>query len=189
MRSALTVVAAVVIGVTAGGCHHSAPPESAASSSAAGMIAASDGDVTFLENMVIHHQQALELTVMVPGQSTNPELVALADRIAVQQRTQMQGCQAQLLQWEAPGVPAGHDAAAIPGMADTAAVDKLRSLRGPAFDSLWLQTMIAHHRGAIVMADNEIDNGQSPEAISIAHSLLPLQQAEIDQMNRLLGAP
>lgn len=188
MRAVLTVVAALVVSVGVGGCHASSAPEPTTSSSPGAMSAASPGDVTFLENMVVHHQQALELTVMVRGQSTDPQLVMLADQIGAQQRTQLQGCQAQLLQWEVPG--GGHDAPAdIPGMADQASMDKLRGLRGPEFDTLWLQTMIAHHRGAITMARNEIKQGQSPEAISIARSLAPLQQAEIDQMNRLLGAP
>lgn len=191
MRAVLTVVAALVVSVGAGGCHASSAPEPTTSSSPGAMSAASPGDVTFLENMVVHHQQALELTVMVRGQSTDPQLVMLADQIGAQQRTQLQGCQAQLLQWEVPGGRADgpQDKLDIPGMADQATMDKLRGLRGPEFDTLWLQTMIAHHRGAITMARNEIEQGQSPEAISIARSLAPLQQAEIDQMNRLLGAP
>lgn len=187
MKAVFAVVVALVVAGSAVGCHRSPAPEPAPFSSQVGMSAASPGDITFLENMVIHHQQALELTVMVHGQSANPQLVMLADQIGAQQRTQLQGCQAQLLQWEAPG--GGHDDPAdIPGMLDQTTLDELRALRGPEFDTLWLQSMISHHRGAITMADNEIQRGQSPEAISIARSLLPLQQAEIDQMNRLLGA-
>jgi len=154
------------------------------------MASGSPADVRFLEDMVIHHQQSLELAAMVYSQSGDPALVAFADQSANQQRTELQGCQAQLLQWEVPGGRSEQARAAdIPGMVDKAAIDKLRGLRGPAFDTLWLQTMIAHQRGAITLAQNEIQHGESPEAISIAQSLLPFQQAEINQMNQLLGAP
>ncbi|RAU98442.1 DUF305 domain-containing protein [Mycolicibacter senuensis] len=193
MRSALAVVVALVVSVSVGACHRSAPePEQQESSSSAVANTGSPGDIAFLEDMVVHHQQALELTAMVPGQSADPAVVALADHIAAQQRVELQGCQAQLLQWEAPdSAPGEPDTATdkhdIPGMVDEATMDKLRSLRGPEFDKLWLQSMISHHRGAIEMAHNEIEHGQSPEAISIAQSLAARQQAEIDQMNRQLG--
>jgi uncharacterized protein (DUF305 family) len=191
MRSALAVVIALAVSIAAGGCHRPSPQPQAASSSAVANTGSAE-DVTFLENMVRHHQQALELTTMVPGQSTDPALLALADHIAAQQRTELQGCQAQLLQWEAPSSPSGEhdgdpDQRAIPGMVDQATMEKLRSLHGAAFDKLWLQSMIEHHRGAITMAHNEIEHGQSPEAIIIAQSLASRQQTEIDQMNQQLG--
>lgn len=191
MRSVVPVVAAAIVGMAVGGCHHApspAPPVS--TTTAVGMSTGSPTDVRFLEDIVIHHQQSLELTAMVYSQSGDPALVAFADQSAAQQRTELQGCQAQLLQWEVPGERSEKDRAAdIPGMVDKATIDKLRSVRGPAFDTLWLQTMLAHYRGAITMAQNEIQNGESPEAISIAQSLLPFQQAEINQMNQMLGAP
>ncbi|MEO6792285.1 MAG: DUF305 domain-containing protein [Mycobacterium sp.] len=192
MRAVLTVVVAVVVSIAAGSCHGSSPeaqPAVQPPSTAVGLAVGSAGDIGFLENMVAHHQQALQLTAIMPGQSNNPALLLLANRIAEQQRTELQGCQAQLLQWETPGrSPAERDAAAdLPGMVDQTTIDKLRSLRGPEFEKLWLQTMINHHRGAITMAHNEIEQGQSPEAISIAKSLAPLQQAEIDQMTAMLG--
>lgn len=192
MRAALTVVVAIAVSIAAGSCHRASPnaqSEAQPSSTAVGVAGASAGDIQFLEDMVAHHQQALQLAAIMPGQSNNPALLMLANRIAEQQRTELQGCQAQLLQWEAPGrSPAERDAAEdIPGMVDQATIDKLRSLHGPQFEKLWLQSMIDHHRGAITMAHNEIEHGQSPEAISIAKSLVPLQQAEIDQMTAMLG--
>ncbi|OBH19541.1 DUF305 domain-containing protein [Mycolicibacter terrae] len=191
MRSALAAVVALAVSIAAGGCHRApeSQPEPATSSRSAAANIGSPGDVAFLENIVVHHQQGLELTAMVPGQSTDPALVELAGQVAAQQRTELQGCQAQLLQWEAPGVPSGGrgDKRDLPGMVDQATMDTLRGLRGPAFDKLWLQSMISHHRGAIAMAHNEIQHGQSPEAISIAQSLAARQQTEIDQMNQQLG--
>lgn len=190
MRSALAVVAAVAVSVAAVACQRPAPdssPQPPSSSSAVGVATGSAADIAFLENMVTHHQQALELTSLVYGRSTNPALATLANQINAQQQTELQGCQAQLLQWEAPGGSPAESHADIPGMVDQATIDKLRSLHGAAFDKLWLETMIAHHRGAITMAHNEIEHGQSPEAISIARSLAPRQQTEVDQMTAMLG--
>lgn len=187
MRSALAVVVALAVSISTGACHRSSPEPEAQPSSVVADTGSPD-DVAFLENMVVHHQQALELTAMVPGQSNDPALVTLAEHIAAQQRVELQGCQAQLLQWEAPGTDGKDtDTHDIPGMVDEATVDKLRSLHGPDFDKLWLQSMISHHRGAIEMARNEMEHGQSREAISIARSLAARQQAEIDQMNQQLG--
>src|SRR5690625_2914622 len=198
MRSALTVVVALVVGLAAGGCHRSSPesqpesrPQSPSSSSAQPAGTGSAADIAFLQDVAVHHQQALELTAMVPGQSSNPALVALAEQIAAQQRTELQGCQAQLLQWEVPGATpkrpgSAPDTPDVPGMLGQPAIDELRSLHGPAFDKLWLQSMIAHHRGAITLAHNEIENGQSPDAVSIAQSLAVRQQTQIDQLNQLL---
>ncbi|MEB3020230.1 DUF305 domain-containing protein [[Mycobacterium] crassicus] len=193
MRTVFTVAVAIVVSIAAGACHSPAPDgpnaasETRSSSSPTGAATGSAGDIAFLENMVAHHQQALELTALVYGRSTDSTLLALANQITAQQQTELQGCQAQLLQWEAPGNPSARDHAEIPGMADQATIDKLRNLHGAAFDTLWLDTMISHHRGAITMAHNEIEHGQSPEAISIAQSLLPRQQADIDQMTAMLG--
>lgn len=191
MRAALTVVVAIVVSIAAGACQSSPPkptPEPPSSSSqVGGPTVGSATDIAFLENMVVHHQQALELTALVPGRSANPALDGLANQITAQQQTELQGCQAQLLQWEAPGKPSAEHVADIPGMVDQATIETLRRSHGPAFDKLWLESMIAHHRGAITMARNEIEHGQSPEAISIAQSLAPRQQTEIDQMTAMLG--
>lgn len=182
--AAAIACAALVVG----GCHCSSSPDPTASPvrAAASARHGAPVDVTFLETIVFQHQQALELAAMVPEQTSNTALIKLAAQIAAQQFREQQGCAAQLLQWETPA--AQHAAAdTIPGMADAATIDRLRALHGPEFDTAWLQVMLAHHRGAISLAHDEIEHGQSPEAISIAQSLIPLQQTQIDQINELLG--
>jgi uncharacterized protein (DUF305 family) len=59
------------------------------------------------------------------------------------------------------------------------------ALSGPAFESLWLQSMISHHRGAIEMAETEIADGRSPDMITLAKNIVAAQQAEIDQMTQM----
>ena len=64
---------------------------------------------------------------------------------------------------------------------------KLASLNGAEFDTLWLQSMIGHHQGAIEMAKAEIANGENVDAIGLAKTIVDTQQAEIDQMKQMLG--
>ena len=127
-------------------------------------------DVAFATNMIPHHQQAIELSALVPDRSTNPELVALAaadlgrpgagdrDHEGVPRAVERE-----------PGQPTtGHDGARRPrpmqGMVDEATMAKLASLNGAEFDKLWLESMIGHHQGAIEMAKAEIANGENVDA-------------------------
>ena len=80
-----------------------------------------------------------------------------------------------------------HGGSAMQGMVDDATMTKLKSLNGPEFDTLWLQSMIAHHQGAIEMAKTEIAKGQSADLTTMAKSIVTSQQAEIDQMKQMLG--
>ena len=63
----------------------------------------------------------------------------------------------------------------------------MRSLKGAEFDTLWLQSMISHHQGAIEMAKTEIANGENADMIAMAKNIVTAQQAEIDQMKQMLG--
>ena len=76
---------------------------------------------------------------------------------------------------------------AMQGMVDDATMARLESLKGQEFDTLWLQSMISHHQGAIEMAKAEIANGKSPDMITMAKNIVTAQQAEIDQMKKMLG--
>ena len=187
-RVATAVVALAVI-AAGGGCRNSTseqggPPPAVTSTPDKPARDASAGDVAFLQNMIKHHEQALDLSALVPSHTDNDQIMAVMQRVAGQQRAEMDGFRAQLLQWEEPlAAPRG---AHIDGMLDQAAIDKLQSLHGADFDTLWLQSMIAHHRGAVTMAQAEIAHGQSPDVVSIARSVAASQQAEVDRMEQLL---
>jgi uncharacterized protein (DUF305 family) len=64
---------------------------------------------------------------------------------------------------------------------------KLESLQGAEFDTLWLQSMIAHHEGAIEMAQTEIASGANDDAKRLAQGIVTTQQGEITQMKQILG--
>ena len=72
------------------------------------------------------------------------------------------------------------------GMVDDATMVKLDNLKGADFDTLWLQSMISHHEGAIAMAKTEIADGTSADMKTLAGNIVTAQQAEIDQMKQML---
>lgn len=152
-------------------------------------------DIAFATNMVPHHEQAVELSALVPERSTNPEVVKLAQTIASVQEPEIATMKAFLVQWnENPDTESheGHDMsgsgmAGMAGMVDAATMARLESLRGAEFDTLWLQSMIAHHEGAIDMAETELADGENVDAKSLAQHIIDAQQTEIAQMQSMLG--
>ena len=131
-------------------------------------------DVAFATNMIPHHEQAVELSAMVPDRSTNAGLVALAradlGRAATGDRCD-EGVPGAVEEGE--GTPtsysgrAGHGST-MQGMVDAATTTKLESMSSEEFDELWLASMISHHQGAIEMAKAEIANGDNVDAKTLA---------------------
>ena len=148
-------------------------------------------DVAFAEDMIPHHRQAVEMTAWVPSRSTNPDLLVMATHISSDQQAEIRTMKGLLAQWgvqDAPGQDNSMDHMGMPvaGMVDGATLNKIQSLSGPPFDALWMTSMISHHQGAIAMAQTEIDQGRSPDAIKLAKVIVVAQQREIAQMNHLL---
>ena len=142
-------------------------------------------DVGFAAAMKPHHEQALELSALVRGRTTDPEVTDLAfriDREQVEEAGQLQGFLA--LRGGAPTMPM----TGMAGMADAATLDRLRASSGPAFDRLWLQTMTAHHEGALTMARQYLA-GPPGALTEFARTVLRSQQLEIDRMRAALARP
>ena len=147
-------------------------------------------DVAFATNMIPHHQQAVDLSAMVPDRSTNAGLVTLADQISAAQQPEINVMNVFLVQWnENPDANSGHGGhgATMQGMVDEATLAKLQSLNGAEFDKLWLESMISHHQGAIEMAKAEVANGDNVDAKTVANNIVTTQEAEIGQMKQMLG--
>jgi uncharacterized protein (DUF305 family) len=187
--------------------------EHGADSSAAGTSTAdakpadfNDADVSFVTDMVPHHEQAVEMSALAPDHSTNPEVVKLAAEISAAQGPEIETMKVFLVQWTGGEAPAGaggqersdpgsgsgnegHDMGSMqmPGMVDEDTMKKLGTLQGAEFDTLWLQSMIGHHEGAIAMADTELAEGVNGDAKSLAQQILTAQEAEITQMKQMLG--
>lgn len=145
-------------------------------------------DVAFATNMIPHHEQAVEMSALVPERSASPEVVDLAATIAAAQQPEIQIMKAFLVQWSEGGPVQDHSGhGGMQGMVDPATMARLESLTGAEFDELWLQSMIAHHQGAIEMAKAEMANGENTDAKRLANAIVDTQQAEIDQMNQMVG--
>ena len=147
-------------------------------------------DVAFATNMIPHHQQAVDLSAMVPDRSTNAELIALAQQISAAQQPEINVMKVFLVQWnENPDTNSGHagHGSTTQGMVDAATMTKLESLSSEEFDELWLASMISHHQGAIEMAKAEIANGDNVDAKTLANNIVTTQEAEIGQMKQMLG--
>jgi uncharacterized protein (DUF305 family) len=147
-------------------------------------------DVAFATNMIPHHQQAVELSAMVPDRSTNAELITLAQQISAAQQPEINVMKVFLVQWnENPDASSGHagHSDTMQGMVDAATMTKLQSLQGAEFDKLWLESMISHHQGAIEMAKAELANGDNVDAKGLAKNIVATQEAEIGQMKQMLG--
>jgi uncharacterized protein (DUF305 family) len=149
-----------------------------------------DEDVSFATNMVPHHEQAVALSALVPQRSTDPEVLALAQQIRAAQEPEIATMKAFLVQWNeggAEGGHEGHDMSGMEGMVDAATMTRLESLQGTEFDTLWLESMIAHHEGAIGMAEAELTGGANADAKGLAQQIIDAQQTEIAQMETMLG--
>lgn len=179
------VVAVAIAAVVLAGCSNapsSPPPGASAVHNAA--------DVSFVQNMLPHHQQAISMSQLAASRATSPQVKALADRIDAEQGPEITRMQGMLGAWGAPvTAPGTHDMGGMPGMGMMSEQDmgRLATASGPAFDRLYLQLMVRHHQGAIDMARTEQAQGQNPEATALANSIVSSQQSEIDEMNRLLG--
>ncbi|KUI35826.1 DUF305 domain-containing protein [Mycobacterium sp. IS-1590] len=189
LATALMLASCTSTPASDGHTDHQHPDEPVISGQPAGYNAA---DVAFATDMIPHHEQAVELSALVPERSVNPELKALADQISKAQEPEIRTMQVLLVQWkENPDAATGHGGheghgGAMQGMVDDATMAKLQTLSGAEFDTLWLQSMIAHHQGAIEMARAELDNGENADAKRLAQTIVDTQQAEIDQMNQML---
>lgn len=183
----LAVVPALVVAGCADAPVAAPSPTTAAAPSPAAVGAV---DTAYARMMLGHHEQALELSSLVAGRSSSPDVADLAfriDRAQVEEVGQLQGF---LRLRGAPADPPA-DMSGMAGMADTATLARLRALSGPAFDRLWLQTMTAHHEGALTMARDQLAaTGGAASASPLAEfsrTLLVAQQAEIDRMRALLA--
>ncbi|OBI82336.1 DUF305 domain-containing protein [Mycobacterium sp. E740] len=200
MTSLITRLAAVLIAFTTallltacssqpsdGHTDHEPSDQPAISGQPAGFNA---DDIAFATNMIPHHQQAVDLSELVPQRSTNPKVKALAEQISSAQGPEIQAMKVLLVQWnenpESGSGHGGHGDGAMQGMVDDATMAKLKSLSGAEFDTLWLQSMIGHHQGAIEMAKAELANGENVDAKRLAQTMVDTQQAEIGEMNQLL---
>jgi uncharacterized protein (DUF305 family) len=203
--SAGAVVALAIAGCSSGGSEAgpSAAPESSATISAtAAQVAGdhNDADVMFAQHMIPHHQQAIEMSdTVLAEQGVDPRVTDLATQIKAAQGPEIKQMQDWLAQWGNPAMPpmqsaeghgGGHDMEVMSGesmgMMSDDQMAALKNAKGVEVGKLFLTGMIAHHEGAIDMAQNEIEDGKFAPAIEMAHAIVKSQQQEIDTMKGIL---
>ncbi len=148
-------------------------------------------DFDYVEKMIPHHTQALEMTRLVPERARSTKVKRLADRISSAQKPEIGAMERWLKSHgEKRGKPrhgGHHDHAGMPGMATPAQLKQLRAAKGEAFDELFLKLMITHHQGALTMATDVLSEGNNLLVEEMANDVVAQQTSEINRMRGMTG--
>ena len=207
-RTVVTGAAALAAMAVIGACStagtkeatSSPAPTSAQSATSAQAAPHNRADMMFAHMMIPHHEQAIEMSdIILSKQDIDPRVVDLATQIKAAQGPEIAQMQGWLKQWgmkmedmppmgDMPGHGGMGNMAGMEGMMSPAQMEALKNAQGLQASELFLTGMIEHHEGALTMAQDEITNGQFPDAITMAKSILQSQQKEIDTMNQILDS-
>jgi uncharacterized protein (DUF305 family) len=159
----------------------------------------SHADVEFMQGMIMHHQQAVEMTAWIPTHTENAELRTLGARISRSQSDEIKfmrrwlATRGEATSMAMPGMPdmdmSGKPMALMPGMLTPEQMEALRKAKGAEFDRLFLQGMIQHHGGALTMVKdlyNTAGAGQDAELFNFTSDVDNGQRAEIRIMQSML---
>jgi uncharacterized protein (DUF305 family) len=153
-------------------------------------------DVRFLQDMVVHHAQAVVMVDLARDHLSDTQVKALASRIADEQEPEI-AYMAKLLRERGQEVPpqagnprfganshGGHGS--MPGMASPQQLEELAAARGVEADRLWLELMTAHHRGALAMVLEQQRDGRDEVVTQLGDEVHVTQLAQINHMQRML---
>jgi uncharacterized protein (DUF305 family) len=159
----------------------------------------SPADVQFMQGMIMHHAQAVEMTALIESHTENKQLRTLGARMSSSQSDEIKFMKRWLT---ARGEPVSHampethgmhmpsHQMMMPGMLTAKEMDALKKAKGQEFDQLFLRGMIQHHNGALVMVKELFDTagaGQDAELFNFASDVDSGQRAEIRVMQTMLG--
>ncbi|MFD1715393.1 DUF305 domain-containing protein [Amnibacterium flavum] len=159
----------------------------------------------FARDMQVHHNQGVELAMLEYLRTDDPDVRTLSYDIATTQAQQSGQMYGWLTQWGLPqfsAAPAmswmgdehgGHSSApgesgVMPGMASEESIDELTAATGVEADRIFLTLMIAHHKGAVEMADGALERTDDPSVRALATTISKSQAAEITLMQSMLDA-
>ncbi|MDF6040795.1 DUF305 domain-containing protein [Streptomyces sp. JH14] len=152
---------------------------------AAGDDTPNSADFRYVQQMIQHHAQAVELTGLVPSRASSSAVKRLAERISAAQKPEIGAMEGWLTHHGGRKPQSGHDHAGMPGMATQAQLQQLRAAKGKAFDELFLKLMITHHQGAVTMATEALSQGNNVQVEEMAGDVVAQQTVEIDRMRAL----
>ena len=212
VRSVAIVLAALVAALTAAACRTAAPEpdpplvQPGAPGQPSRVITADKAvelaqvqhtaaDVRFMQGMVGHHAQALEMAALLPSRTTSEDMRKLAQRIDVSQADEIKMMQDWLSRrgqkLPDPHAHHAHGAVLMPGMLTQDEMARLGAAKGVEFDRLFLQFMIKHHEGALTMVKDLFATpgaGQEADIFAFASDVDADQRMEIDRMLALLNS-
>ena len=156
-----------------------------------------DADTMFAQMMIPHHQQAVQMSeVMLAKDDLDPDVEEVANKVVAAQGPEIDQLKNMLETWGEPtsmesggmeGMDHGSDSGAgMEGMMTEEQMQELEAAEGAEAAEMYLTMMTAHHRGAIDMAQEQVAEGQNPHAIEMAQKVIEDQEAEIQEMDRLL---
>ncbi len=159
----------------------------------------SPADVEFMQGMIMHHAQAVEMTGLIASHTENKGLRSLGAKISISQTDEINFMKRWLVargqtvskrMRDMPGMNMSHDMMKLmPGMLTPEQMDALRKAKGAEFDRLFLEGMIQHHGGALTMVKdlfNTAGAGQDAELFDFATDADNTQRAEIRIMESML---
>jgi uncharacterized protein (DUF305 family) len=179
---ALSIAATAIFGLSAcsaaANVDHSGHPNQSATADF------SSADLMFAQMMIPHHQQAVDISFMALANTQNADVRALAESIITHQSTEVVTMKSWL---DAAGVSLDDSHSMhMQGMLTESQLAELEAAKDAEFDALWLEGMIMHHEGAIVMAKDVTDSANA-EVADFAEHVIEDQTAEIAKMKDLLG--
>ncbi len=154
----------------------------------------STADVSFMQGMIVHHQQAVDMAELVADRTNTPEILAVAGRIQASQVDEMDFMRGWLADRGEPVEMAGMghtDHVGMRGMATAEQMAQLEAARGTAFDRLFLELMVHHHQGAVYMVDelhSQRGTAADPVMYQFTADVENDQNAEIERMNAVLAS-
>ena len=164
-----------------------------------------EADVAFMQGMIVHHQQAVDMSQLVEARTNNEDVVTVAGKILSSQADEIEFMNGWLAERGEKSVMAGMDHSShdhsghghhgmdhstMAGMATPEQMAELATLQGAAFDEMFLTLMIAHHEGAITMVEDLLDQPGSaadPVLFQFVGDIDADQTSEIDRMDTLLA--
>ena len=156
-------------------------------------------DINFMQGMIMHHAQAVEMTALIDSHTQNKQLHTLGARINKSQSDEISFMKRWLMargqptthtMHHMPGMDMSSDSMLMPGMLSAKQMDALRKAKGAQFDRLFLTGMIQHHQGALTMVKDLFDTagaGQDAELFNFVTDVDSGQRAEIRIMQTMLG--
>lgn len=167
---------------TMSGMDHGSMPPSASDAAADHNSA----DAMFAQMMTPHHEQAVQMSdIMLAKKNLDPRVTELAQDIKAAQGPEIKKMNDWLQTWGEPMKMSGsHE---MDGMMTPEDLSNLEATQGTEASRLFLTQMIAHHEGAITMAEDEVANGSNPAAVELAKDVVSSQGTEIQAMKTLLA--